>query len=116
MLQQATRHSGFPHAPAQVYLPGAQPGYWVKLAYMQIYANESNSAWALSQEPGRKGRPSILTPTSGMPGMPLPQLGLLKLEGTCSWNQLSSGPEDHKPRRLGAETLRDCFNQSKALF
>lgn len=81
---------------------GPSQGAQVKLAYMQMYANESNSAWALSQEPGEeKGHPHPDSPADTLPGMPLPQLGFLKLGELAPGITLSSGPEDHKPRRLG---------------
>lgn len=52
----------------------------VTLAYMQMYANESNQVWALSQEPGEgEGRPSPDSPSDLPPGMPPPQLGFLQL-------------------------------------
>ena len=81
---------------------GPSQGAQVKLAYMQIYANKSNSAWALSQEPGEEtGRPHPDSPSDTPPGMPLPQLGFLKLGELAPGITLSSGPEDHKTRRLG---------------
>lgn len=39
-------------APAQVSFRGPCQSVQVKLAYMQMYANETNPAWALSQKPG----------------------------------------------------------------
>ena len=54
----------FPSVPLHRCIsPGPCQGAQVKLAYMQIYANESNPTWALSQEPGEEeGLPCLTHP------------------------------------------------------
>ena len=73
---------------------------------MQMYANESNPAWTQNQEPGEEeGCPSPDSPSDMLPGMLPPQLGFLQLGELAPGIILSSGPEDHKPRRLGVLRL-----------
>lgn len=68
------------HALYRCLSPGLCQSTQVKLAYMQMYANKSNPAWALSQEPGEgEGRLSPDSPSDMPPGMPPPQLGFLQL-------------------------------------
>lgn len=102
-------------APAQVSFWGPCQGAQVKLAYMQMHANETNPAWAPSQEQGEEeGCPSPDSPSDMPPGMPPPQLGFLQLGELAPGItlKLKSG----RSQAGGSRGLGDFLNQSEAVL